>query len=81
LPDFVVASWFGLVAPAATPSNIVARLNAEIARLGNLPDVRERLAAQGANVTTTTPEAFTQIIHDDFDRWGKVVNASSIRRD
>jgi tripartite-type tricarboxylate transporter receptor subunit TctC len=81
LPDFVVDSWFGLVVPAATPSNIVARLNAEIIRIGNLPEVRERLAAQGASVTTTTPEAFTRIIHDDFDRWGKVVNASNIRQD
>jgi len=81
LPEFVVDSWFGLVVPAATPKEIVQRLNAEIVRIGNLPDVRERLAAQGASVTTTTPEAFTQTIHDDYDRWRKVVDASGIRED
>jgi tripartite-type tricarboxylate transporter receptor subunit TctC len=70
LPDFVVDSWFGLVVPAATPKEIV-----------NLPEVRERLAAQGASVTTSTPEAFTQTIHDDYTRWGKVVDASGVRPD
>jgi tripartite-type tricarboxylate transporter receptor subunit TctC len=65
LPDFVVDSWFGLVVPAATPSNIVARLNAEIIRIGNLPEVRERLAAQGASVTTKpSPGSFTTISTD-----------------
>lgn len=81
LPDFVVDSWFGVVVPAATPKEIVERLNAEIVRIGNLPEVRERLAAQGATVTTTTPEAFTQTIRSDYDRWRKVVDSSGIRED
>ena len=81
LADFVVDSLFGLAAPAGTPKEIIQRLNAEIVRIGNLPEVRERLAAQGASVTTTTPEAFTQLIHDDYNRWGKVVDASNIRAD
>ncbi|MDO8981870.1 MAG: tripartite tricarboxylate transporter substrate binding protein [Afipia sp.] len=76
LPGLVVDSWFGLVAPAATPTAILQRLNAEVIRIGNLPDVRERLGAQGLTVTTTTPEAFTQTIHADYERWGKVVDSS-----
>lgn len=76
LPGLVIDSWFGLVAPAATPTAILQRLNAEVIRIGNLPDVRERLGAQGLTVTTTTPEAFTQTIHADYERWGKVVDSS-----
>lgn len=74
--DFVVDSWFGLVVPAGTPASIVQRLNAEVIRIGNLPDVRERLEAQGLSVTTSTPEAFTQTIRADYERWGRVVDAS-----
>lgn len=76
LPGLLVDSWFGLVAPAATPTAILQRLNAEVIRIGNLPDVRERLGAQGLTVTTTTPEAFTQTIRADYKRWGKVVDSS-----
>lgn len=74
--DFVVDSWFGLVVSAGTPASIVQRLNAEVIRIGNLPDVRERLEAQGLSVTTSTPEAFTQTIRADYERWGRVVDAS-----
>lgn len=76
LPGLVVDSWFGLAVPAATPTAIIQRLNAEVIRIGNLPDVRERLGAQGLTVTTTTPEAFTQTIRADYERWGKVVDSS-----
>ncbi len=79
--DFVVDSWFGLVVPAATPASIIQRLNAEVIRIGNLPDVRERLGTQGLSVTTSTPEAFTQTIRADYERWGKVVDASGARLD
>ena len=81
LSDFVVDSWFGLVVPTGTPESIVQRLNAEVIRIGNLPDVRERLGTQGLSVTTSTPEAFTQTIRADYERWGRVVDASGARLD
>lgn len=81
LNNFVVDSWFGLVVPAATPANIVKRLNTEVIRIGKLPDVQERLGAQGLNVTTSTPDAFTQAIRADYDRWGKVVDSSGAQID
>lgn len=81
LRDFVVDSWFGLVVPAATPADIVQRLNTEVIRIGKLPDVQERLGAQGLNVTTSTSEAFTQAIRSDYDRWGKVVDSSGAQID
>jgi tripartite-type tricarboxylate transporter receptor subunit TctC len=81
LPEFVVSSWFGIVVPAATPKEIVVRLNTEINRIAKLPDVRERLSAQGLEAIPSTPEAFTQTIHDDYARWGKVVEASGAKLD
>ena len=77
--DFVVDSWFGLVVPAATPANIVQRLNAEVIRIGKLPDVRERLEAQGLSVTTSTPEVFAQLIRADYERWGRVVDSAGAK--
>lgn len=77
--DFVVDSWFGLVVPAATSAPIVERLNAEVIRIGKLPDVRQRLEAQGLSVTTSTPEAFTQLIHADYERWGRVVDTAGTK--
>jgi len=76
VPDFVVDSWFGLVVPAATPVEIVRRLNAEVVRIGALPDVRSRLESQGLSVHTSMPEAFTETIRADYARWGKVVDSS-----
>lgn len=78
LSDYVVDSWFGLVVPAATPGDIVQRLNTEVIRIGNLPDVRERLGSQGLSVTTSTPEAFSQTIKSDYARWGKVIDSSGV---
>ena len=66
---------------AGTPAEIVNKLNAEINRIAGLPDVRERLAAQGLDAIPSTPEAFTRAIHDDYARWGKVVEASGARLD
>lgn len=77
--DFVVDSWFGLAVPAATPTSIIERLNAEVIRIGKLPDVRERLESQGLTVTTSTPEAFAQTIRADYDRWGRVVDAAGAK--
>lgn len=81
LPEFVVSSWFGIVVPAGTPKEIVARLTTEINALAKLPDVRDRLAAQGLDAIPSTPETFTKVIHEDYARWGKVVEASGAKLD
>ena len=67
------------LAPAGTPDAIVDRLNAEVVRIGALPDVKERLEAQGLSVTTSTREAFAQTIKEDHARWGKVVDAAGAK--
>jgi len=81
LPQFEVSSWFGIVVPAATPTDITKRLNSEIIRIAGLPDVRERLATQGLDAVVSTPESFAQTIRDDYARWGKVIQASGATLD
>jgi tripartite-type tricarboxylate transporter receptor subunit TctC len=54
-------------------------LNAEVVRIGALPEVKERLEAQGLSVTTSTRDAFAKTIKDDYARWGKVVDAAGAK--
>ena len=68
----------GVLAPAATPREIVGRLNAEIVRILNLPDVKERLSALGAEPVGSTPAQFTSFIQSDMAKWAKVVREAKI---
>ena len=81
LAQFDVTSWFGVVVPAATPKEIITRLNQELVRIAKLPEVKERLANQGMEPVHTTPEAFAKAIRDDSARWGKVVQSSGAQLD
>lgn len=76
LPDYNVTSWYGLFAPPGTPAAIVEKLNAEVAALLKAPDVRERLAAMGAQAAPTTPEELGRIVRSEIERWAPVVKAS-----
>ena len=78
VPGFEAGSWYGLLAPAATPRPIVERLNREVARILQLPDVRERFAAEAFDIPSDTPEQFTAYIKADVVKWAKVVKASGI---
>ena len=77
--DFEVIVWFGILAPGGTPPAIVERLNKELSEMTKLPEVRERLAAQGAEPLVSTPEAFGRKIRDDIQKWGKVVQSAGIK--
>jgi len=81
LPQFDVNSWFGIVVPAATPKDIVTRLNQELVRIAQSPETRERLSRGGLDAVHTTPDAFTKTIRDDYARWGKIVQASGAKLD
>jgi len=72
LPGYENGGWFGFIAPAGTPKEIVTLLNREMNRAQNLPDVREKLDTFGLEVHTESPEYFTDVIRRDFDKWGKV---------
>jgi tripartite-type tricarboxylate transporter receptor subunit TctC len=81
LPGFDVVIWQGLVAPAGTPSDIIAKLNQEILRIYALPDAKERIAAAGLDPVTSTPAEFTAFIRSESERWGKAIKEAGIRLD
>ena len=78
VPGYVVISWFGVLVPAATPREIVTRLNAALAQAMRAPEVRERLAGEGAEPVAGTPEQFAAFIRTDIAQWTKVIRNSGI---
>lgn len=81
LPGFAAVSWYGVVAPAGTPPDIVNKLNREIVKILRLPDVREALAAQGAEIIGNTPEEFASVIKSETAAWATVVRTSGAHVD
>jgi len=79
IADFDVNAWFGLMAPAGTPREVVARLNADSAKALNQPALRERLQGLGLNPAPNSPEEFSQFIRSELERWAKVAKAVNIR--
>ncbi len=78
LPGFEVANWFGVIATGGTPRAIVERLNAEIVRIARMPDMTEKLAGQGADLATGTPEDFERFIQVEIKKWAAVVRGAGI---
>jgi tripartite-type tricarboxylate transporter receptor subunit TctC len=79
LPGFEVSVWNGLMAPAGTPADVIAKLNTEIKQVIESPDFKQRLATQGYEPIWSTPEQFGQRISSDIDRWAKVVESSGAK--
>jgi tripartite-type tricarboxylate transporter receptor subunit TctC len=75
------SAWFGLVGPAATPRDIVTKLNAEVQRILKLPDVRQNLAVQGGEPLFMSADEFGAFIRDETAKWGKVVKAAGVHAD
>jgi tripartite-type tricarboxylate transporter receptor subunit TctC len=76
-----VPLWFGLLAPAATPRQIVRALAAAVAKAANSPDTRKRLIEQGAEPVGSTPEEFDRQLREELARWAEVVKISGARAD
>jgi tripartite-type tricarboxylate transporter receptor subunit TctC len=74
-----VTEWYGVVVPAATPRDVVSKLNAAVVKALNSPDVVKRIASLGQYPQPTTPAEFAQIIKTDYERWGKVVKDARIK--
>lgn len=81
LPGFELSVWYGLLAPAATPKEIVDLLNSEVAKILAMPDVKNRFTALGADIETGSPEQFKQFISEDIVKWANVIKASGARVD
>ncbi len=81
LPGFEATSWFALLGPAGMSRDVQMRINAETIRVLNLPDVKEKLAAQGLEVAPGTPEALAGFIQIETTKWSKVVKESGAKLD
>lgn len=78
-PEFNIESWYGIVAPAATPRNVILKLNAGVVHALNSRDVLDRLHALGQIASPSTPEEFEAQIRADLERWGKIVKATGMK--
>ena len=76
---YVFDPWYGMLAPAKTPKALLAKLSAEIARIVELPDVKERLHALGADPAPTTPEEFDAYVHAEVAKFKKIVHDAGIK--
>src|SRR2546425_694795 len=79
VPGYEVVGWNGLVAVAGTPPEIVARLQAEVGKALRLAEVRERLAALGAEPVGSTPDEFGAFLRAEMTRWGRIIREKGIR--
>jgi tripartite-type tricarboxylate transporter receptor subunit TctC len=78
-PGYEASSWYGILAPAGTPREIVTKLNAELAKALEQPEVRNSLLAEGAEPAGGSPEAFAAHIRAEKERLGKVIRDAKIR--
>jgi tripartite-type tricarboxylate transporter receptor subunit TctC len=75
LPGFEVVGWYGVLGPARMPKEIVTKLHDELVRILALPDVRDRIVADGSEPVGSTPEAFRKYLQADVAKWAKLIRA------
>ncbi len=80
-PNVVVANWFGVVAPAGTPKEVVSRLYIELQKVGAIPEFRQRLEAIGLESANAGPEEFAASIRSELQKWNKIVRDAGIKAD
>ncbi len=81
VPDGAVGVWYGVLAPAATPGSIVDTLSSAVAKIAHSPEMRQRLAEQGAEAVGSTPEEFGKLLREEVARWTEVVKAAGLKAD
>jgi len=80
-PGYDVVGWYGVAVPAGTPQPVVAKLNADFVAAIHTPEIRERLAADGAEAVGSKPEEFGALIKSEIERWSKVVEVAKIPKE
>jgi len=81
LPGFEVVNWYGMVAPAGTPREVIARLHAEFVKAQSIPDIREKLIAQATDPVGSTPSEFGAFRKAEEAKWARVIREANIRPD
>jgi tripartite-type tricarboxylate transporter receptor subunit TctC len=81
LPGFEVVNWYGMVLPAGTAPEVIRRLHTEVVKAMNIPDIREKLIAQGTDPVGSTPEEFGAFMKSETAKWARVIKAANIRAD
>jgi tripartite-type tricarboxylate transporter receptor subunit TctC len=81
LPGFEAVSWYALMVPAGTPRDVIAKIHTDVAKVLQMPDVRERLAGMGAEPSGESPAELAARIKIEYDRWGDVVRKANIKAD
>ena len=81
LKDFEVTTWYGVLAPAGTPRNVITRLNGELVKIMHSPELKEKLAATGTEPRTSTPEEFAAYIKSEIAKWGDVIRKAGVKAD
>jgi tripartite-type tricarboxylate transporter receptor subunit TctC len=81
LPGYEATIWLGLMAPKGTPPEIVNRLNAAVSKIVNQPELQANWAKQGAVPMVMSPQAFDKYVHEDIQKWAKVIHAAHIKAD
>ncbi len=81
MPGFDISTWFGILAPAGTPPEVVAKWNTDLVKVLNAPDVREKMLAQGAEPAPTTPAEFAAFIAKEREKYARIVKASGAKID
>ena len=79
VPGYDSTTWFGVLGPASTPRDVVAKVSGDLAAVVQAADVRERFAAAGAEPLGSTPEAFAETIRIETAKWARVVKASGLK--
>ena len=78
IPDYEVDSWYAMFAPARTPAAIVARMQREMARVIQLPDVKQKLLEQGGDTVGSSPEALEQVVKAELKKWAELIRDARI---
>ncbi len=79
VPGYEAVQWYGMAAPANTPREVITRLNREMVTILQMPDVKEKFAADGADTAGTSPEEFGRYIKSETEKWQKVAKAAGIK--
>jgi len=79
LSGFDMTNWYGLLVPASTPREVVAKLSAEVTRILHLPELKNRLAQDGMTVVASTPEEFGEFLMREMSKYARVIETAGIK--